>query len=286
MAGGLTARSARGDIGEHWWSRRFVEVLESFALGSRLTRGKSYARRGQVVALDVQPGTVTAKVQGSRRSPYTVTIGLAPFPELVWAKVEVVLAEQAIHSARLLAGELPAELEEVFAAAGAPLFPQRSADLQMHCSCPDWEIPCKHLSATFYLLAESFDDDPFRILHWRGRTRQALLDRVRQLRDDTPLPASTAGEPAGAAAHGRDSLGAWAALADVMPPGPGGSADAAGFWAAPALPALPSHDVLPDDLVLRQLPAPSSVLGGAGLVDHLRPLYARLAEAARQDPAP
>lgn len=285
VEGGLTARSVRGTIGEHWWSRRFVEVLESFALGSRLTRGKSYARRGQVLALDVQPGRVTATVQGSRRSPYTVTIGLAPFPELVWAKVEVTLAEQAIHSARLLAGEMPADLEQVFAAAGAPLFPQRSADLQMHCSCPDWEVPCKHLSATFYLLAESFDDDPFRILHWRGRTRAALLSRLRQLRDDRPDESSAAVQQAvpQTSAHDRDTLGARAALADIGPGGPRLTTDVAGFWAAPPLPPLPSHAVLPDDLVLRQLPDPGPVLGGAGLLTHLLPLYARLGRTAGQD---
>lgn len=282
VEGGLTARSARGEIGEHWWSRRFVDVLESFALGSRLTRGKNYARRGQVLALDVQPGAVTAKVQGSRRTPYTVTIGLAPFPELVWAKVEVVLAEQAIHSARLLAGELPAELEQVFAGAGAPLFPGRAADLQMRCSCPDREVPCKHLSATFYLLAESFDEDPFRILHWRGRTRSALLGRLRELRDDTPGSLSGTAdpvpEPVSTSEH--RSVGAWAALADLGPSGPPspGPADAA-FWAAPVLPALPSHSVLPGDLVLRQLPDPGPAIGGPGLLAHLRPLYARMSKA-------
>src|SRR5450759_3430156 len=139
--GGLVARSARGAIGEHWWSRRFLEVLESFALGSRLTRGKNYARRGQVLSLDVAPGAVTASVHGSRRTPYKVSISLPAFSELVWAKVEVTLAEQAIHSARLLAGEMPHDLEGVFLAAGAPLFPQRAKDMALSCSCPDWEVP-------------------------------------------------------------------------------------------------------------------------------------------------
>ena len=60
VEGGLVARSTRGAIGEQWWSRRFLEVLESFALGSRLTRGKNYARRGQVVSLEVAPGVVRA----------------------------------------------------------------------------------------------------------------------------------------------------------------------------------------------------------------------------------
>ena len=49
VEGGLKARSSRGAIGESWWSRRFLDVLESFALGTRLTRGRNYARKGQVI---------------------------------------------------------------------------------------------------------------------------------------------------------------------------------------------------------------------------------------------
>ncbi|MEO3775502.1 SWIM zinc finger family protein [Micromonospora sp. B11E3] len=182
MDGGLRARSTRGAIGRSWWSRRFLEVLESFALGTRLTRGRSYARAGQVLSLDVAPGVVTASVQGSRAEPYRVRIELAPFPARLWERVEAELAAQAFFSARLLAGDLPAELEELFAAAGAPLFPAGVDELAQRCSCPDFAVPCKHLAATFYLLAEAFDADPFALLHWRGRRRSELLDRLRALR--------------------------------------------------------------------------------------------------------
>lgn len=265
VEGGLVARSARGAIGEQWWSRRFLEVLESFALGSRLTRGKNYARRGQVLSLSVAPGVVTASVQGSRRTPYKVAIALPAFSELVWAKVEVSLAEQAIHSARLLAGEMPADLEQVFAAAGAPLFPERAKDLAQSCSCPDWEVPCKHLAATFYLLAEHFDDDPFAILLWRGRSREALLSRLRELRGSDPIATP---EPV---APGADvpRVGALTALADLAPTD-------SDFWTMAPLPALPVHAELPADLLLRQLPVPGASLGGPELVAYLTPLYAQL----------
>lgn len=265
--GGLVARSARGAIGEHWWSRRFLGVLESFALGSRLTRGKNYARRGQVLSLTVAPGMVSASVQGSRAKPYKVTIALPAFSELVWAKVEVSLAEQAIHSARLLAGEMPGDLEEVFTAAGAPLFPRQVQDLNMSCSCPDWEVPCKHLAATFYLLAESFDDDPFAILLWRGRGREALLGRLRELRGGDPVTPSETEVPSADNAR----VGATMALADLV------LADG-DFWTGAPVPALPLHAELPTDLLLRQLPVPGAVLGGPDLVIYLAPLYARFAE--------
>ena len=268
VEGGLVARSARGAIGEHWWSRRFLEVLESFALGSRLTRGKNYARRGQVISLEVAPGMATARVQGSRRTPYKVSISLPAFSELVWAKVEVTLAEQAIHSARLLAGEMPHDLEEVFLAAGAPLFPQRAQDMALSCSCPDWEVPCKHLAATFYLLAERFDDDPFTILLWRGRSRETLLNRLRELRGgDT---AQHAVEAAVTAEGPR--VGAMMALADLT------LADG-DFWTGAPVPALPVQAELPVDLLLRQLPVPGAPLGGPELVTYLAPLYAVFGES-------
>ena len=207
---------------------------------------------------------VTASVQGSRKAPYKVSIALPAFSELVWAKVEVTLAEQAIHSARLLAGEMPQDLEEVFLSAGAPLFPARAKDLTMHCSCPDWEVPCKHLAATFYLLAESFDDDPFAILLWRGRSRTALLNRLRELRGSETSPRAV--EPAGPTNEGL-RLGAMMALADLV------LADG-DFWIGAPVPALPVQPELPTDLLLRQLPAPGTTLGGPDLVTYLAPLYA------------
>lgn len=261
---GVKARTGRGAIGESWWSRRFLDVLESFAMGNRLTRGRTYARRGQVVSLDVTPGEVRATVQGSRAKPYRVTIGLAVFPEIVWAKAEIALSEQALPSAKLLAGEVPPELEEIFAEAGAPLFPGAVNELDQRCTCPDWEVPCKHLAACFYLLAEAFDDDPFLMLHWRGRDRAVLLGRLRELRADAP-----AEEPDGATPAAAGSSLALSGLTrqDSAPDR---------FWQSPApLPARPATLDVEPDLLLRQLPAPGRVLGGGTLVARLRTAYQR-----------
>jgi uncharacterized Zn finger protein len=269
---GLKARSARGAIGSSWWSRRFLDVLESFAMGSRLTRGRNYARKGQVISLEVTPGEVRAAVQGSRARPYSVTIGLAPFGELIWAKAEIALSEQALSSAKLLAGEVPPELEQVFGDAGAPLFPRAVNDLDQRCSCPDWEVPCKHLAATFYLLAEAFDADPFLILRWRGRDREQLLNRLRELRSE---PAATIGRTAeqGAAPPptvAPPTAGAALALAGLTET----PLDMDGFWlTAPPLPPRPAVLDVDPALLLRQLPVPGSALGAQALVQRLRLAY-------------
>lgn len=63
-------------------------------------------------------------MQGSRVRPYRVAIALTVLSELVWAKAETALSEQALPSAKLLAGEVPPELEDLFAGAGAPPFPR------------------------------------------------------------------------------------------------------------------------------------------------------------------
>ncbi|MFD9943388.1 SWIM zinc finger family protein [Nonomuraea sp. NPDC059023] len=172
VEGGLKARTQRGTIGASWWSRRFVDILERVCDKGRLARGRTYARKGQVLSLELAAGLVSARVQGSRPDPYEVAVRVEVYAEALWADLEAAIAGQAVHRAKLLAGEMPAEIEEVFAAMGVDLFPH---DLDMECSCPDWGFPCKHLSAVLYLLAESFDDDPFLVLAWRGRTKEQLL---------------------------------------------------------------------------------------------------------------
>jgi uncharacterized Zn finger protein len=183
VEGGIRARSRRGSISQSWWSRRFIEVLESFGMGGRLDRGKRYARTGQVLSLSLSTSLVIGQVQGSRETPYRVRIAVTAFREADWARVERALAGRALYAAKLLAGQMPIGIEEVFLSVGLDLFPTTMRELSMDCTCPDWEVPCKHLAAACYLLAERFDDDPFDILAWRGRTRTELLDRLRALRD-------------------------------------------------------------------------------------------------------
>jgi uncharacterized Zn finger protein len=274
VEGGIKAQSTRGAIGESWWSKRFLTVLESFDLGSRLARGRNYARKGQVLSLDVTPGLVASSVQGSRPKPYQVRIKLKVYDSPTWTRVERELASQALFLARLLAGEMQAQIEEVFTAAGSPLFPTRAGDLDMSCSCPDWAMPCKHIAATFYLLAERFDADPFEILYWRGRDRETLLANLRTLRGGTEKTARPARKRAPTAARLEPGgIGTTAALRDMKSPE---LAETVGrFWVAPVpLPPRPHALVTDVDLVLRQLPVPDAVLGGKELTDTLRALYA------------
>jgi uncharacterized Zn finger protein len=245
---GLKARTARGAIGQTWWSGRFVAVLEDIGLGSRLQRGRSYARKGQVISLDVDAGAVTARVQGSRSRPYRVRIGITAFGKPEWAKLERALAGSAWYSAKLLAGEMPEDIEEIFAGQGLSLFPATSGELSMDCSCPDWEVPCKHIAAVFYLLAESFDDDPFAILAWRGREREDLLANLRAARSDDRSAADSAERAGTPLADSLDSFFRMQAEITLPPAAAGGS-------------------------VLGQLPPVAVTVRGQALTELLEPAY-------------
>jgi uncharacterized Zn finger protein len=182
-AAGTTSRSDRSASGDGWWSKRFVAVIEGFGHGARLTRGRAYARAGNVLDLSVRPGEVAASVQGTRDKPYSVTLRIDVYSSEQWGRVERVLAETPTYIADLLDGRMPERIDRVFAAAGLTLFPVRR-EFRTDCTCPDWENPCKHVSATCYVLAEYFDRDPFALLAWRGRERGVLLRRLESLHDE------------------------------------------------------------------------------------------------------
>jgi uncharacterized Zn finger protein len=200
--------------------------------------------------MDVGPGSVTAHVQGSRARPYRVRIGLAAFGKSEWAQAEQALAGNAWYAAMLLSGEMPDDIEDVFAGLGLSLFPATARELSLDCSCPDSAVPCKHLAATFYLLAESFDDDPFAILAWRGRERDHLLANLQTARSCGP-PAADRGEQSGRP------------LADCL------DSD----FAPPAGLRTPSPPLTSSTVLLDQLPDIAITVRDRPLIELLRPAY-------------
>src|SRR5512144_533674 len=122
VEGGLVTSKQRGAMAATWWSQRFVQVLESYGLGARMQRGRRYARQGQVITLDVDAGLLIAEVQGSRAEPYRVTINWPALEPPAWTSVASAFALRAGFVARLLAGEVPPDLETVFESVGETLF--------------------------------------------------------------------------------------------------------------------------------------------------------------------
>jgi uncharacterized Zn finger protein len=190
-ADGIRAQTRRGPFGKTWWAGEWLAALEALVDPARLQRGRSYARSGQVLNIDIQPGRVDARVQGSRPRPYNVWIKIKPLSAKDWSRVADAMAAQAIFAAKLLAGEMPRDIEKAFAAAGVSLFPGSQEDLHTDCSCPDWSNPCKHIAAVYYLLGEQFDADPFLIFRLRGKNKDEIIAMLRARRSSR--------EPSGAA---------------------------------------------------------------------------------------
>lgn len=179
---GLKARSKRGDFAKNWWATRWIGALEKLMDAGRLRRGRRYARGGQVLSIEERTGGVVAKVQGSRKRPYRVDIELEPLSDTQWEQVTEALSGRAVFAARLLAGEMPEDIEEAFDAANVNLFPTRRGELETSCTCPDWADVCKHTAAVHYILGEQFDEDPFLLFRLRGRTAEQLTSALRERR--------------------------------------------------------------------------------------------------------
>jgi uncharacterized Zn finger protein len=177
--------------GRTWWGAQWLQALTQIDHDNRLPRGRSYANRGAVRDLVVTDSKVTARVQGSRPRPYDVDIGIPKVDGPQAGRLVDRLAEDPGLVARLLNRELDPSVLQMAQQLKMPIFPARWSDLKMHCSCPDWAVPCKHLAAVIYLLSQQIDADPFLVFSLCGIDLPALL-KQRGVLDDvgaTALPA-------------------------------------------------------------------------------------------------
>ncbi len=186
-----------------WWAQRWVDVLESFGWRRRLERARNYAREGKVLSLQFQGPQVIATVQGTAPDPYNVSLSLDPFTDEQWGYVIEEMSQRAIFAAKLLAGEMPQNIEDAFTASGLSLFPFSKFDIHSHCSCPDPVNPCKHIGAVYYLLGDHFSQDPFILFQLRGCTKTQIIEALRQLRSQGPQTSTeeTEAQPQGVTAR-------------------------------------------------------------------------------------
>jgi len=165
-----------------WWSQRWLDLLDSYRFKKRLERARTYARQGNILSIEFKGAKVLAKVQGSEVEPYKVSLSLDPFSDEEWGYVIETMSKRAIFAAKLLAGEMPQNIEDVFTSNGLSLFPFTLSDVHSKCSCPDKVNPCKHVGAIYYQLGDRFSEDPFVLFQLRGRTKEQIISDLRQLR--------------------------------------------------------------------------------------------------------
>ncbi len=167
---------------EAWWVLQWVDLLNSYRFKKRLERGRRYAREGHILKLDFKESKVFSSVQGTAADPYQLSIWIDRFADEDWSFVIDTLSQKAIYSAQLLAGEMPTDIENVFTSNGLSLFPFTLADVHSKCNCPDPKNPCKHIAAVYYQLADFFREDPFVLFQLRGRTKEQIIEAIREKR--------------------------------------------------------------------------------------------------------
>jgi uncharacterized Zn finger protein len=254
-----------------WWAMRWLAMAEATWAGhhDRFNRGWAYAQNGSVLDAELWPGRIDALVRASAWRPYQVRIWLAPLGDAVWDRVTDILAGQATYVAQLLAGQMPPEIESVFAQAGASLFPTSPNELVGECDCFEWSRPCKHIAAVHYVLAAHLDKDPSVLLVLRGRSLEALTDALRERW----------------AAAEDDASGAAVAEALAPPPAPTAPLRAAGFYrAGEGLDAFSpaTEPALGDAVLVRRLGKPPFAGPDEDPVPALMEIYATVTKRALQ----
>jgi uncharacterized Zn finger protein len=237
---------------ERTWSTPFVALLESLRMPAQFGQGRRFVRNGQIRQVTIARSIATALVLDDGQV-YRARIAVRALSAADWSRFERAIAAEAIHAAKLLAGEVPPDLPQIAAKLGLALFPDDLADLAMDCACPDPRIPCRHLTAACYALADAFDRDPFNLLTWRGRGRDELLAglRAHHVRPEPARPRLTPAPPV---------ADFWTS-GPRLTPGPGPLADT----------------VRRPDALLDQLDPPQLTLGRHELIDLLRPVYRAVA---------
>lgn len=169
-------------LAENWASQRWLRITESVPSAEALREGLEYARLGQTRSVEIETGGVYAFVQGRADRAYRTSLTLERLGEDRWEAVIATMADQAVYAAKLLAGELPSNIEDLFAPVGEHLFPEHSVEVRTECTCREQSPWCKHAVCLAYLMAERLATEQFLIFRLRGMPPEELLDRLRQRR--------------------------------------------------------------------------------------------------------
>ena len=163
-------------IAATFWGKAWCANLESYSdLANRLPRGRTYARNGSVIDLQIEAGALTALVSGS--SLYEVRIDIGRVEKKRWAALATQCAGQIDSVVELLTGRLSSGVMELLCRRQSGLFPS-TQELTMNCSCPDGAWVCKHIAAVLYGVGARLDHEPQLLFVLRGVDQLELLARA------------------------------------------------------------------------------------------------------------
>ncbi len=154
--------------GKTWWGQQWLNSLSKIDNSNRLPRGRTYANKGAVKNIEIETNAIAAKVQGSAPRPYKVRVDVPIFTDQQKQNLLQEILSNPSSLAKLLNRELPQELAKYAEQSNIPLFPKSWRDFPMSCSCPDYAVPCKHLAAVIYIIANEIDKNPFLVFQLHG----------------------------------------------------------------------------------------------------------------------
>jgi uncharacterized Zn finger protein len=186
VRGGLRLAARQYPPALSWWSQRWLDAVLLSAREHEMREGFEYARSGQTRGLTIEPGRASASIQGRAVRPYKAVVQVQSFTDEQWEGVIGLLAESALISGRLLAGELPEGIEEPFDRLGLCLFPKQTGDAVAACTAPNERPWCKHACCLALLLAEALEKDPLQVFALRGLPPGELVERLRDRRAAGP----------------------------------------------------------------------------------------------------
>ncbi len=175
--------------GQTWWGQQWLNSLLHIDNDNRLPRGRSYASKGAVLSVDIKNSEIRSKVQGSRSKPYDVRIDIPAFSKTQIEKLKEAIFSRPDLLSKLLNHDLAPELDAIALSLGIKTFPSTWKDFTMKCSCPDYAVPCKHLAAVLYMVANEIDKNPFMAFQLRG------LDLLSELEQQHKGAATTVSLP-------------------------------------------------------------------------------------------
>jgi uncharacterized Zn finger protein len=278
VRGGVKVTGKEAPKVEHWAARKLLEIMHAGAASDTLIKAFEWAKRGQTRTIAFEAGEIGASVQGLEPRPHRVVLAVSRYTTDQWEKLVSALNDSATHSARLLARELAADVEEIFEPMGLRLVPREPGDIHARCACKDptpnnsgW---CIHACVAAMVAAERMSADPFLIFSLRGLGADELLERIRQRRAAT-----------------RSARGFAPAYAPRTPPGVPANAPSLdenldAFWDEPV--GLDEIDTTPRKAevrhpLLRRLGPSPFTKGKFPLVGLLATCYDIVAEAAVKD---
>ena len=159
-----------------WWGEKWLDAFKGIDNSNRLPRGKTYANTGRAYDITIQNHSITGLVSGSSYRPYKVTITLDSFTEKDQKLIQEVINSTPSIIYQLINKKLPIQLFEKLKSHDIQLFPKNWRDLHARCSCPDSAVPCKHIAAIIYLVAQEIDKNPFLVFKLHDCDLMSLMN--------------------------------------------------------------------------------------------------------------